>query len=745
MPWRGSLMTAGSQSTMAENMLWRAENVSVRLDGTMEKRPGVRQWGQSLLEPDVDATGSTKTAMVDFLTDTAPLVLTDASSGLITTSVVTGELRTAVPTGTANKNISLTYPGGTLPAGSKWSFRMVARILNAQAYNNGTTPNTFAFRVQAANTSGKEFAVWSGGLYYKQNSDSKYVLIPGTENMGTGVWSTVEIHCDDAAGSTLVYYQDALVATLTSANLKDVTLTGTNSLFELRWEVEGSGSANKQYSTSVITPMYNDVVTAPFIGNPVVGLTYFPYKTTSGSRVRSLVAGCGRYIYHDNAEIGVWRPLKTKQYTKLFFTTFDQKLIWCDFDNGVQSAMWEWSGSAAPVLLTDAPKSQFVGEHKARLFAAGNDEFPLRLHYTGSRQSNLWFSPSEDNAETEIDAVFEAGYIQIPAKHGDAITGFWGNFYGLAIVATRTGVWQLSGSGPTSWRLDDITQTHGIEASNLIAQVVNDLWYCGSDGVHTVLTTDKYGQVASQKVSTPIGNMWSQQTSGGVKVARDFLNNGRMVYSPQQQLVYLAVPLQGEQESDSLMVYSLVTQGWYGPWNIESRALCLAEIVSPLLQVVMHGSSDGKVGYTYPYLKSDYDTGEVTMTLETAALTGRSVDQSLHGQTKTWKTLYLYVQPRGKWDFSVTWYGDSKLAREPITRSQISDEQPLYTLSEDMRLDEQPDGTLRSDEEISIIKIPLDERSAYLYLIISETAAGEDLIIQGAEIEFTATVTPEAS
>lgn len=745
MPWRGSLLTAGSQSTMPENMLWEAENVSVRLDGTLTKRPGVRQWGQTIMEPDSTAVGATVQAFVPFIDTTAPMVTTDNSTGKITTTVISGELRTAVAKGDVpldTENLVMHHPGN-LPAGSKWSLRFMFHGINLPSYTVAATyTDTFAFRGQAAAGSGKEFAIWAGGIYYKRASDNTYVLIANTTTVGEGVWSMIEVRVDDGVGgSTQVYLNDVLVATISSSLLADVS---PNGFFEFRWLVEDSGAANTQYNTVVIAPMYNDTTTAPFAGVEIVAGEYFPYQTSSGARVRSLVIAAGSYIYHDNGELAIWRPLLAKQNPNVFFATFQRTLIWCDFADGGSSSVRQWTGEVAPLLLADAPPIQFAVEHKARLFGAGDKEFPLRLYYTGSRQANLWFTPTEDNAETETDAVLEAGYIPIPARRGDAITAIWGDYYGLLIVATRTGVWQLSGSGPQSWSLEAVSQSHGVESSLGIMQVGNDLWYGSRFGIHSLLTTDKYGQLSTQKPSTAIGNLWSQQTSGGAKIARDFLGTSKIVFSPQQQLIVVAVPLSGNQNSDDIYVYSQVTEGWYGPWSIESRALWIAELVSPLLEVVMHGSSDGRVGYTYPYLKADYETGVVSMRIATAALSGRTVDPSFHKKVKTWKNLYLYIQPRGKWDFSVSWYGDNQIEVEPRVISQIQEPEPLYVLTDDFRLDESPDGVLRSDEDIRVIKIPIDERSVYLYLFIEESAAGEDLIIQGADIEFTASA-PEGT
>jgi hypothetical protein len=122
------------------------------------------------------------------------------------------------------------------------------------------------------------------------------------------------------------------------------------------------------------------------------------------------------------------------------------------------------------------------------------------------------------------------------------------------------------------------------------------------------------------------------------------------------------------------------------------------------------------------------------MVLESALLTGRSLDPSLAGMLKTWKELRLYVLPRGDWEFTVEWATDSNATRGPETYNQ--NQHNAYVLNEDFRLDVDPDGMLRSAEELAVISIPLDEVGVGLSFIIKQSAAGEDLVLQGYEVDF---------
>ena len=743
MPWRGGLMTAGQQTTIPENMLWQAANTTAALDGMREKRPGLRQWGQTLKVPDVDAADSTLTAFNDFLSGTGGFVETDSDPGTISTSTNEGALRTNVQAGSSNENLLLSYAVGTLSSNTKWAMRFMFRGTNLPAYTPAdTVPNTFAVRAQGAAGTVKEFAIWSGGIYWKKDSDSQYTLVTDSENAGAGGWNAIEIRVDDNAGDTTVYLNDTLLQTLTSADLKDVSVTGT-SAYEFRWEVEGTGSAGTQYSTQLSTVMYNDTDDDPFIARSIIGLTDFQYITKSGSQRRALLCAVGNYIYHDNGLSGAWRPLHPKQHANVFFFPYRRTMVWVDNNGSKSSSMWQWDGRAEPDLQDKAPILQFGTEHRLRVLAAGDSQNPLRVYYCGDRQLNVWFSPSALNTDDQFDVLLNAGYIEIASKKGDEVTNIWGDFYGIAIIFTRRGIWQLSGQGLNSFDVQNITQDVGCENPRCAAQVGNDLWFVSRQGVHSLAVTSKFGDIQTQFASSPIQDLWGSDPDTVTTINREYLSEARLDYNPQSGLIYLAVPLVGEQFAENSYVFNINTKEWYGPWTVESVSLKNVEIATPVLEVMMHGDSAGRIGYAEPTSKADFSTGSYTMTVESPYLDGRSIDEKIKGMTKVWKLLRIFILPRGKYDFTVTWFTDASESHGPMTIEQLQYKQYVLGDTEadpgdgDFRLDLDPDGILRSSEEISIVEIPLDDSGKTLAFTLEQSGLAEDLVIQGFEVEFT--------
>lgn len=750
-PWRSGLATAGQQVSIPEDQLWEATNVTAMLDGMLGKRPGTTQWGQTLKIPnpvDDDAISS----MVTFLADTSGFVDTDTSDGLIVHDTLKpGRLRSSIASDLSTDDYTLSHIVDAESVKDEWAFRFVFSGTNLPAYTaDATVPNTFVFRAQGADGSGKEFAIHSGGLYYKLAADDKYQLIDDSWKAGTGAWTTIEVRCDDDGGDTTVYIDEVLVATITSALLKDASLTGETD-YEFQWMVEGSGDSGTQYNTSIVTPMYNDDISVgddpdvvpfeedPFKNLTIDGITEYQFITRGGSNQSSVVAAAGKHIYADNGLFGVWRPLLARQNKFVSFIQYRNNLVWLDTDGSQMSAMWKWDGRKEPEHMDDAPSLQFGASHQSRIVGAGDPRHPKRVYYSGIKEPNLYFSPSEDNAETDYDALLKAGFVEVPSGKGDEVTAVWGDYYGMAIIWTKKGVWKWTGYGPTSYRVDAIAGVDsGCESHNCVTQVGNDLWFLGRQGLQSLATTDKFGDLQTQFPSAPIQDLWTQNPSTVRKITTQFLHKAQVDYNPQQGLVYMAVALSGEIQPNSIFVYNVNSKTWLGPWPINSRAMANVEIGMPRLEVMMHGAEDGIIHYTDQSKLENADGSAINMKIVTAYLNGRSLPDAgpLISLKKTWRKIRIFVLPRGEWDLIV----DAQVSSEKAmpTRTISQNVHKAYTLTNDFKIDDKPDGRLKSMEEMGIIEISLALRGPELFVSINQPNAGENLVVQGLEVEFVA-------
>ncbi len=728
MPWKTGLMTYGHQQDIPETALWQAQNVVADLDGIMSKRPGLRQWGQTLLVPDGAAEGSTATAFLPLIETTGALVEVDTSGGAITDSLNNSYLQFNVPVAPAPATTTVLteyYPGTS--ASTTWSFRLLLQGANLQEYTAASTvADTIHFRAIAAAGTGKEFALWLGGLYYKRDSDGTYVLIDGTELMGQGGWNAIEVR--SGVTNTTIYKNETLVATIANTLFDSVTLE-SGALWELAARYESSGAAGTQYNARVGTPMYNDVAVDAFAVVPVVAITDFSYMTSSGATRRNLVAAAGSYIYVDRNE-GIWRPLHTKQRTNVFFTTYQRTLVWSDNDGGSQASIWQWTGTEAPELLENAPPFLFMTEHQQRLVGVTRAE-PLTVFISADRKPDDYINPDDINPDADLfDLLLDAATIPVPAKRSDVITAVWGDFYGSLIVWTTSSVWRITGNGVFSYSLSNISQTVGCANAKCLVMFGNDIWFASNYGIHSLQATDQFGDIQVQYPSIAIQSMWQQNSKAPVRVNRQQLEGARMAHYRSRSLIYVYYPVLG------ILIYNTVTQQWYGPWTIFSNAMESVQVEAPLTEYVMHGLETGRIGYTDFGYKADFDES-YELLLESANINGRSIDPSLIGMRKSFKLLRLYFSPRGKWDYTVKWFASMEDDLRTDVRNQLTPG-TAYTVSEDFRVSIAPDGKMFSGNEIQIAEIDLDVTGYALNFKITQDGLAQDLVLLGFQVEFEA-------
>jgi len=727
MPWRPSLATAGQQSSIDElTGCWKARNATSDLDGLVTKRPGLTQWGQTLKKPDGTLENTNEdavtTVFLDFLNGVAPLAITDSANDYITTSTKQGVLRTNVQANATTTNIyTLSYIGTT--TGDTWSLRFMFRGVGLPAYDSDTKDDCMVFRGCTTDSqAGKEFGIWSGGLYYRNASDTKFTLVTGSATIGGGGWNCVEVECD-TGGNTSFYLNDTLLETVTSSTIDDVNMIDTGALFEFQWEVpgvDGEAEARSQYTTHLSTIMYNDTIETPFEVLTVSDISGFKYRTAANSAKRCILIGADKYIYHDNALEGAWRPLHSKQYANVFFTPYRKTIVWSDNDGVSHSNIIQWDGRNDPESIK-APFMTMMTEHQQRLvgLAPGTD----RVYYSGDRQIDVWYNPSEDNVEDEFEEALAAGYWEIPLKHGDRNTALFGDYYGTIIVFTKTSVWQISGSGLFSWSKRNISQKYGCVSPQGVAQVDNNIWFLSDRGLVEIVPVDTYGGIQTQPVSGPISDLWRSAINSLDFIAKDFIHKSKLSVNTPLNLVCMAVPLSADIEADNIYVFNTNLKTFLGPWELTNRCMAFVEIGPPTMEVMMHGDESGRVGYTNVFTNADFTSTAIEMELESPIITGRSLEQAMPGistMKKSWRTLRLWVLPRGDWDVDVTWYADADSDAGSVSKSQNVFK--AYVLGDtegdgtgDFRLDVNPDGMLSSMETLGYIEIDLDKSGYGIY------------------------------
>mgnify|MGYP006921342054 CR=1 FL=1 len=727
MPLRGGLATAGQQGSIPENALWQAKNCSAGLDGLVSKRPGLWQWGQVLRQPaytdDVSFYETFDTLGNWTISDSVSEIDINANGGKMVVNVAIGD--GAVETVTAGRNAEASQADSL---GDDVSIRFTALASNMPAEGYFTV----AMRAQASNNT-YAFRIYGSKLQYFVSGVTWADWY--TYDFASAAATTFEIRLD-YNGNVRLYVNEVLVATTPISSMGPATAISMGDYVEFYFVTDNA--LTQQYTLYISDLMLDASLTDPFPAERLGAGTDF--KTIIGGVAvqRSLLVASRTYLYQDLGLRKFWSPLMSLTGGNVTFAQFGDELLIFDADDAFGSRVFRWNGTAAPELLDDAPPVRFGTEHRTRVFAAGDKRFPLRLYYTASREPNTWFSPYTDaDGQETVDEVLGAGYLVLPGKRGDEIVAVHGEFYGSCVVATNRGIWRITGSSPTSFTVENITQDTGAAAQAGIERLGNDLWMAGRQGVTTIATVQQFGDMQAAMPSAAIADLWAPGVSNSsLKVDQYQLYRTSLAWNPTLSLMYVAFARQGANDVSSIYVYNPVNASWYGPWEGDTTFVSSVEIANPIVQAVMHGTSVGKVGITDPNFKADF-AAAYTMTIESPYLCGRSLDPSLTHQIKTWKALRLFIQNRGDWDLDIRWQVDDETYQTRVESQNVFN---LSRLGTDWRLNVDPDGRIHSNQLIGVLEIPLDVRGRFFKFDVStaDDIIGEDLVLQGYEVEFLA-------
>lgn len=729
MPLRGGLATAGQQGTIPETALWKAENMTAGLDGVLSKRPGLWQWGQEIKQP----SNASNLSFYDTFTDLEAWSFDSADSHVEAVSS-NNKLQVSMSPDTAASYVTYgrSVQGSEADStGSDWSVRFTAQASNMQ------DDSWFVVRGRASSTDDAiAFRITSTAVEY-QTGDDTWATLYEYDFQDAGV-TTFEFQVDADDEATLFINEVEVASFAVSSMYADSMVEGTYLEFDFQiLEDDGDSSTTQQWTLMIGDLMMEASIDDPFVAQRLGAGTDFKTIIGGPSVRRNLVIATDNFVYRDTDLNKFWTPLLAIDGEYVSFSQFGDDLLIFVGDSTVNGTVYRWGGTGVPEALGDAPDVRFGTEHRTRLWAAGDKMFPLRLYYTASRDPNVWFAPeSDEDGQESSDEVLDAGYVQIPGKRGDEIVAVYGEFYGSCIVATNRGIWRITGSSPLSFTIENISQDTGAASQAGLTRLGNDLWMAGRQGITTIQTVQQFGDMMAAMPSAPIADLWSPGVGSGIKVDQYQMFRSSMAWNPTLSLMYYAFAQQGASDVSSIYVYNPVTQGWYGPWKSNTTFVSSVEIASPIAQVVMHGTSDGKIGMTDPNYLADFGES-YTMLFESPYLSGRDIDPSLTHQTKTWKALRLFVQQRGDWDVNIRWQTDDGTYVERVESQNLYD---LPRLGVDWRLNVDPDGRVHSNQMIGIIEMPLDVRGRYLKFDVStaDDYVGEDLVIQGYEVELLA-------
>jgi hypothetical protein len=204
------------------------------------------------------------------------------------------------------------------------------------------------------------------------------------------------------------------------------------------------------------------------------------------------------------------------------------------------------SGATFTVALVDPPTGTLGVWHTERIFLAGDEDYPERLHISDLLDGGYW------GAANSLDV----------GNDGQPITGLhsWDNYNLLVFKATST---YLVNTDPTinlaDWTIQKVSSTVGCVAHETAVQVGADVWWMSRDGIQSVRRMAQETQREIQNtISTPIQSHFDNIAWAGVA-------QSNAVYFDNKYI--LSIPSGVASLPDTLLVYDTYHQVWVSEWS----------------------------------------------------------------------------------------------------------------------------------------------------------------------------------
>jgi hypothetical protein len=281
----------------------------------------------------------------------------------------------------------------------------------------------------------------------------------------------------------------------------------------------------------------------------------------------------------------------------------------------------------------------------------------------------------------------------------------------MLLVATDKEVWLVSGTSPADYQKKRLTGAISAAGDLCGVDVFNDYWLMGKDGISSVQTTDKFGDIEGKRMSSLARELFNTDSSSGRMLDPNMLFDSKMVYYPKFSTMILYAEESGKEDPGVFYAMNIESGKWSGPWREQCTALRVVTLASPVKDMVAIGTSDGQVKYMTSHV-SNTDSVKISSPI----ITGRSIDPKLDNMVKTWGRFRLKVAPTGNWDITVRWKTDDEAWHEVTKKLAL----PAHHLVGSTAVT--GSSLAKSKVQPMLIEIPLETRGLSLKYEITTNA-----------------------
>ncbi len=298
-----------------------------------------------------------------------------------------------------------------------------------------------------------------------------------------------------------------------------------------------SGSRRKRPGTS----RYNASTIAA--STTVTSLGDFWRYGTSSTPTQKFVATAATQIYKDDGD-GVWDSIKTgwgSNSANVSFMLGGGYVVWFDGTDAAQ----KWNQTTVSNLTGAADTYAGGTYHQRRGWYWPKASAPSTVQYS---------------AASDITDVTggDTGNIVFDEDDGDKVIGISTTWRGDIFVFKGPqfgSVHHLEGTSPTTYARSRLFSGAPCIAHQANITSPNDIFWASRYGFHSLIATDKFGDVEEAFISRPIQRIFNDLNRDRLPFARGF-------YHPTRNLVGWAVPEGGYQNNTVLFVYNFILGLW---------------------------------------------------------------------------------------------------------------------------------------------------------------------------------------
>jgi hypothetical protein len=332
----------------------------------------------------------------------------------------------------------------------------------------------------------------------------------------------------------------------------------------------------------------------------------------------------------------------TGTLTSASIITYNNKAIIAVSGSGNVLKYWDGTNPIADVPGTP-PIGSILCEHLGRLWT--NDKSNLdRIHYSPTHDHSLW------------NGSGDSGAFDIGIGDGDpgGITAIW-SFRGDLYVAKKTKLYRVAGHSPETMQIIKISDSIGCMSHNSVANIdTEDVYWVSEKGIHSLRTTDSYGDVSSAYISTDIQKTFNDD------IDRSSLANCQAAYLPTINSVAFAFQedtslnrvLTDTSSNNAIYLYNVVGKWWYR-WPDLSCTSIWSASDSDARRIYI-GTKTTRVSKAFNGTKYDVSAAGTSTAVNFRVETGIIFADQNPYSVKAVKRFLLYYRPRGAHRLSAT-------------------------------------------------------------------------------------------